>query len=193
MNPSDWKDEDIIQPDRPGVLEPDSTELLQEAFVGPNAAHYLLAWDNMRERRWSWNWSAFFFGEGWLLYRRMYLSAVLFSLARLSLTPLLNGLILFTDDLLNQMVPLLFPYTMVLNIALGIYANHLYRIHAHQKISEAIREFRPERRLLGVKAKGGVSLLALLWIPVIAVVEQLLLFLTGNDFSFEWTKFTQSI
>ena len=46
----------------------DSRDRLLESFVGPNAAHYLLAWDAMQERRWSWNWSAFFFGEGWLLY-----------------------------------------------------------------------------------------------------------------------------
>ena len=193
MDHSSRKDEDITPPEAPANSGSEAMDLLKEAFIGPNAAHYLLAWDAMQNRRWSWNWSAFFFGEGWLLYRKMYLPAVLFSLARLSLTPLLNSITLFSDELLNQTLPLLFPNTMILNIALGIYANHLYRAHTEKTISAAIREFRPERRLLGIQAQGGVSLLALLWIPVIAVIEQLLLFMTGNGFSFEWTKITQSI
>ena len=171
----------------------DSRDLLLEAFVGPNAAHYLLAWDAMQSRRWSWNWSAFFFGEGWLLYRKMYLLAILFSLARLAVTPYLSSITLFSDSLLNQAIPLLFPYTMILNVVLGIYANHLYRIHAESKISAATVEFKPERRLLAVQTRGGVSLPALLWMPVIAIVEHMVLFLVENDYSFQWTEITQSL
>jgi hypothetical protein len=123
----------------------------------------------------------------------MYLLAIVFSLARLALTPYLSSITLFSDSLLNQAMPLLFPYTMILNIALGIYANHLYRIHAEKKISKATAEFKPERRLLGLQARGGVSLLALLWMPVIAIIEHGVLFLVENNFSFQWTEITQSI
>jgi hypothetical protein len=193
MNHPDREDENTTQTPVEATPEPDNRDLLIETFVGPNAAYFLLAWDVMRERRWSWNWSAFFFGEGWLLYRKMYLLAILFSLARMALTPYLSSITLFSDSLLNQAIPLLFPYTMVLNIVLGIYANHLYRIHAEKKIREAIAEFKPERRLLGVQTRGGVSLLALLWIPVIAIVEHMVLLLVANDFSFQWTEITQSL
>ena len=188
-----WEDENMTQTHKEAAPEADSRDRLLEAFVGPKAAHYLLAWDAMQERRWSWNWSAFFFGEGWLLYRKMYLLAILFSLTRLALTPYLSSITLFSDSLLNQAIPLLFPYTMILNIVLGIYANHLYRSHAEKKISETIAELKPERRLLGVQTRGGVSLLALLWIPVIAIVEHMVLLLVANDFSFQWTEITQSI
>jgi hypothetical protein len=193
MNHPDREDENTTQTPVEATPEPDNRDLLLETFVGPNAAHYLLAWDVMRERRWSWNWSAFFFGEGWLLYRKMYLLAIVFSLARLALTPYLSSITLFSDSLLNQAMPLLFPYTMILNIALGIYANHLYRIHAEKKISKATAEFKPERRLLGLQSRGGVSLLALLWMPVIAIIEHGVLFLVENNFSFQWTEIIQSI
>ena len=170
-----------------------SDERLHEAFVGPNAAHYILGWDSMQRRRWSWNWSAFLFGEGWLLYRKMYLYAIVFSLTRLTLTPLLSSITPFGDSPLNQAILLLMPYTMILNIALGLYGNHFYRIHADDKIKAAIKEFEPERLLLGVQSKGGVSLLALLWIPVIAIVEHIALFFMGNDFSIHWTEITQQL
>jgi len=192
MNPPLREDENTIETPEEMVSGTDSHERLLEAFVGPNAAHYLLTWDAMHERRWSWNWSAFFFGEGWLLYRKMYLFAILFSVTRLVLTPYLSSIKFFSDSLLNQAIPLLFPYTMILNVVLGIYANHLYRNHAEKKISGTIAAFKPERRLLGVQSKGGVSLLALLWIPVIAILEHLVLFLLENNFSFHWTEITQS-
>lgn len=166
---------------------------LYERFVGPNAAYYILSWDRGRGGNMSWNWSAFFFGEAWLLYRKMYGYAVLYSIARLVITPVLTFIPLFSDGVLNNVAPLVMPYTFILNILIGLYGNPLYQRHASQKLRLARASFKPEHLALGVQSLGGVSLLALLLIPVLGVLEHILLLLYENDFSFNWVQSYQII
>lgn len=171
--------------------EPIRPEELYERFIGPNASHYILRWDSMKGRIWSWNWSAFFFAEGWLLYRKMYLYAIGYTLLRLMLSPLFSS-VAIDDGMLNLVFLAAQPHTLILNIVLGVFADHLYKVHAEKKIASAKIKFKPEHLLLGVTSKGGVSLLALLLIPVIAAIEHLVLFLIDNDFSVNWMQTYQT-
>lgn len=170
-----------------------SDEHLFEQFVGPNAAYYIVKWDTMRDRQVSWNWPAFFFGEGWLLYRKMYLYAVIYSMARLMATPFLASVASFSNQLLSEAAPMFIPYSIVLNLVLGLYGNALYKLHAKQKLRYAKASFKPDHLALGVQSLGGVSLLALLLIPVLAMLERLLLLFFGSDVSFNWTQTYQII
>jgi hypothetical protein len=177
------------------MSHPDNStdDQLYERFAGPNAAYYILKWDVMRDRLMSWNWSAFFFGEGWLLYRKMYLYAIIYSVVRVLITPFLTSITLFGDSLLNDVAPMLMPYTIILNLLIGLYGNHLYKLHADHNIRAAKVSFKTEHIALGVQGMGGVSLLALLLIPIFAIIENFLLFLYANDFSFNWIQTYQMI
>lgn len=164
---------------------------LYERFVGPNASHYIIRWDSMKDRIWSWNWSAFFFAEGWLLYRKMYFYAIIYSLIRISITPFFASLA-FADGLPNLFFLAVQPHTLVINVVLGLIADHLYKVHADKKIAAAKSIIKPEHLLLGVSSKGGVSLISLLLIPVIAIIEHLTLFLFNNDLNVNWTETYQT-
>ena len=168
-------------------------ERLYESFVGQNSAYYILKWDSMQDRWRSWNWSAFFFGEGWLLYRKMYGYAVLYSILRLFITPIFNSIILFHEGHLYDLLPLLMPHSIILNILLGIIGNHLYKIQADKKIAAAQASYKPEQVLLGLQNKGGVSIGALLLIPVLSMVEHFILFMFNNHFIVNWTQYYETI
>jgi hypothetical protein len=145
----------------------------------------------MKDRIWSWNWSAFFFAEGWLLYRKMYFFAIVYSLVRIAITPIFQSVV-FGEDLPNLLFLAAQPHTLMLNMVLGLLADNLYKMHADKKIALARLEVRPEHLLLSVANKGGVSILSLLLIPIIAIIEHLTLFLIDNDFKVNWTETYQT-
>lgn len=103
----------------------------------------------------TWHWPAFFVGFWWLLYRKMYLWALV------------------------CLVMLAIPYSNVAAwIALAIGANYLYYRHAKNKI-RAVKNARAIDDILPVLAElGGVNK----WVPFLAVVVSVtafLLFLLG--------------
>ena len=103
------------------AIDPSNESIIEEEFkifIGKHADYYLYKFRNFSVRgansfAVTWNWSAFFLGFIWMLYRKMYLWA------------LIAFFIAFT--------PVAFPLTM---IGWGIVGNYLYYLHARKKILE---------------------------------------------------------
>jgi len=115
------------------------SEVEFRTFIGKNADHYLRKFRNFSGRDTynfaiSWSWSAFFLGFIWMLYRKMYLWA------------LLAFFIAFT--------PVAFPLTM---IGWGIVGNYLYYLHARKKILEYKSRQGATPIILFLTELGGVN------------------------------------
>ncbi len=141
---------------QPGSISPD----LLAAYVGPKAAFYLPRFKRFFDRddgfATTWNWSAFFFTFWWLLYRKMYLWAVLcFALS------------MFFS-----------PGHLVLMIVCGFLGNYLYYRQARQQVIDAGRLYETRDPLAALAARGGVHR----WVPWVAVAATLLLIILWVGF-----------
>jgi hypothetical protein len=108
-------------------------------FIGRQADHYLRKFRNFSNRgrnsfAVTWNWSAFFLGFIWMLYRKMYLWA------------LMAFFIAFT--------PVAFPLAM---IGWGIVGNYLYYLHARKKILDYKSHQTQTSTTLSMSDRGGVN------------------------------------
>lgn len=108
-------------------------------FIGKNSDYYLQKFRKFMSLGKNsflatWNWSAFFLGFIWFLYRKMFLWA------------LLAFLIAFT--------PVTFLITM---IAWGVLGNYLYFLHAKKKISQFKTIQNPMASSNMLAALGGVN------------------------------------
>jgi Tfp pilus assembly protein PilE len=143
-------------PDESGVTEEDLT-----LFMGKNAHKYLgkfqsfaLGGDSFAL---TWHWPAFFVGFWWMLYRKLWLWAVLW---------LFLGLVL-------QLI----PYAgFVMMLVSGMTANYLYYTHAKKKLVE-LKTLRgsDSSRAVAIARAGGVSGILVVIAPlvIIAVVAVL--------------------
>ncbi len=103
----------------PSSFDPSNTQISEEdyrTFIRKNADRYLRQFRNFQATGTdsfavTWNWPAFWLGFPWLLYRKMYLWALLAFFIALT--------------------PVGFPLTM---IGWGITGNYLYYLHARKKI-----------------------------------------------------------
>ena len=125
-----------------------------EMFCGPNAGVYAHKWIGEGVR--GWNWSAFFAGIFWMLYRRMYLETVIWVAVILSWGALDS---LFSPGLVvlsNIASVFMFP----------VVAAYLYHARARRKIRAARLSVSVEEQL---RLSGGVSVPAV-WIGVVVFV-----------------------
>lgn len=124
------------------AIDPSNDPIIEEefrTFIGKKADHYLRKFRNFSGRGTNgfavtWNWSAFFLGFIWMLYRKMYLWA------------LVAFFIAFT--------PVAFPLTM---IGWGIVGNYLYYLHARKKILEYKTRQGATPIILSLSELGGVN------------------------------------
>lgn len=155
-----------VQPGKP----PLGIQVAQEdfvAFVVNNAGYYLHEFKKFDAGgvdtfSASWNWSAFVGGFGWLLYRKMYMWAIV------------------------AFISMLIPYLGLASwIGLGAVANYLYYRHAKRKILE-IRELYHTGEISVVLSQiGGVNK----WVPTAATIFTILLLLLFMAFVF-WIPFS---
>jgi hypothetical protein len=145
--------------DAPG-FNPDR-EVIQEeefrAFVGKKPDFYVRKFRYFESRgantfAVTWNWSAFFLGFIWMLYRKMYL----WSLAAF--------FIAFT--------PVAFPLIM---IGWGTLGNYLYYLHARKKILKYKSRQYVTSRMLSLAERGGIN--RWVWLAGFILVLFLLFFL----------------
>ena len=107
-------------------------------------AFYLLK----KEKRYTWNWSAFFFGSLWMLYRRMYLYGFLGSLMCFLYLTLANScikLVLETENFLYTYGFFLLLH-FILSILYGYFANSLYYRVVNNRIKKGyhlLNEYSP--------------------------------------------------
>lgn len=147
---------------------------LTQLFVGDKYPYYATKWQRAQEnhRKYSWNWAAFFFGVGWMAYRKMYRNAWLILLAMISVRAIEVALIL--------------PYaaTIVFWLALwlgfGLWSNRMYQVHMQKKLSAILSSSpSPEAARLRVACDGrtnswgaiGIYLVMWLFMTCLELIE----------------------
>ena len=118
------------------------------AAIGPRADYYLRRWREMDAsgKSYSWNWAACLANMYWFIFRKMWLSLILFILANivLSMVPALL-------PIPNKYVV---PMLIGLSFVTGYYGNYLYR----RQIGKLVASPATIEQL---RARGGTSPLAL--------------------------------
>ena len=125
-------------------------------FIQKNYTFYEKKFSRMQEknRSISWNWSAFFMGIYWMIYRKMYFKAGAFFILSLvaSSTPYIGS---------------------VLNIAvlvgIGMYANALYLDHIEGSI-EKVKILSPNKKDEVIKKIGGTNLRSAIIIYMMQII-----------------------
>ncbi|MGH8262321.1 MAG: pilin [Steroidobacteraceae bacterium] len=130
-------------------------EVRYGAAVGPRAHFYVpkfLRFD-AGESRISWNWPAFFIGVLWMLYRRMWSTAVYLFLISLGLG-LIEGLIL--ERFLGERTSDLISYatTLICMIVVGVFANTLYHARIKRRIAQLVQSGRDEFQVVRALERG---------------------------------------
>ncbi|MDE3023245.1 MAG: pilin [Pseudomonadota bacterium] len=156
--------------------EQENVEELYKAFLGPKNQDYYLRYFSQRENKGkldvSWHWPAFFVTFYWLLYRKMWLYAVIyFFLPYLVWIPLgiVSAVAGKSVDTYAGIIYLLF--WVGLFIFPPLYANALFYKHAKKKISEVIALTPDRSTQLGILyGKGGTSNVALIFVLIFAGV-----------------------
>lgn len=125
------------------------------AFIGNNADYYVHQFKKFDAGgrdvfSVTWNWAAFWGGFGWMLYRKMYMWAII------------------------SFALMLMPYLgLAAWIAFGVVGNYLYYQHAKTKILE-IKTLHPTSENSVVLSQiGGVHR----WLPIAAAIFTILIFL----------------
>ncbi len=142
-------------------------------FVGDNADYYLKKWENIEEKRESWNWAGFLGGIFWMGYRKMYLYVII-----------TLGIFLVLDAVIpvSNLDPL---FSLIFALLIGLNGNYLYYLHANNKLRRINELFSdPEHRKIAAFKTGGPSWLgvasALIFIIVYAVIATQLMIAAGK-------------
>ena len=140
---------DIIQPPKrnhSGVAA-DRLEV-RERLVGTKTEYYIPRFETMEtlNSTTSWNWCAFLFSTGWMMYRKMYAYALFLFIAANIFTLLGLGFM-----------------TLVMSIGCGILGNYLYMKDINNRTEKAMN-MQPEERELFIQKNSGTS-----WVAVIVL------------------------
>jgi hypothetical protein len=129
---------------------------------------YYKRWSSMEKRssRLSWNWATFFFQTIWAVYRRMYVWAY----GYLAIEVLVNLILLLGFKKTDYPI-VLDVISLIVNIALWIYANYLYQQHAIKTIEKLRVQYpdREKRQAYLHKKSGGSAGSAWLYILFIFI------------------------
>lgn len=136
----------------------DYSEEEMSTFISKNQMFYLEKFDQIKKTgdKKTWNWSAFFLGTYWILYRKMYVQGLLYFLANL---------------LLSRIPSIGWILEICLWIGLGTFANSLYLDHVNKRLQE-INEVHSSYRQSLMSKYGGTNMVlpvVLILIPVILV------------------------
>ncbi len=138
-----------------------------EAAIGYKNTDYYLAYFNrfdLQGSSISWNWPAFFISFYWLLYRKMWVWALLYFLAPIFIA--IGGIILASfSELVSGMLSI--ASFVAIFILFPMYANALYYWHSRKKILKVKRFSEDtEKNLRRMTAEGGTSWVGLIIIPI---------------------------
>jgi len=119
---------------------------VRERLVGTKTEYYLPRFETMEtlNSMTGWNWAAFFFGNAWMLYRKMYAFGIILWIAGNVLSSLGLGLVNFA-----------------LSIGVGVVGNFLYMKDINNRTEKAMN-MQPEERELFIQKNSGTS-----WTPVL--------------------------
>jgi hypothetical protein len=124
-----------------------------QTLIGPNAHYYIQQFSKFNitgSEKFciTWNWSCFGFTFLWMLYRKMYLLAVL-------------TFIVFCIPGVN----------IILHIVAGVLGNYLYYGHVKQKILEIRAAQSPQNRNLLLQEVGGVNK----WVITLGIIISIII------------------
>lgn len=151
---------------------------LMAAYLGPKNANYYL--DRFQQFEGgggsaSWNWPAFLVSSIWLLYRKMWLNALLY----MFIFPIVLQLVS------AAMVPALGPaaagifylggYLVIAFVLLPVFANRLYYQHAQGKIAKVVAANADEgQRALEAARRGGTSNIVVIILVILVPLSGIL-------------------
>jgi hypothetical protein len=133
-----------------------------DAFIGSNSSYYLKYTTKLENnnRFLSWNWPCFFLSWYWLLYRKLYVPAII-----------LIGVNFASSRLLERKIYL---FTMfIIRILLAIFANNIYLNNCKSKIrtiKATLTSLTNAEYIRNLRKKGGVTLTA----PIILLILSIL-------------------
>jgi len=144
------------------------------AYVGDKeAAYYAAQFDRFKGggSPLSWNWPAFFISSWWLLYRKMWLLALLYWIV----IPVVLGVMAAAVAVsMGEMASTLIYYglyALIGFVALPVFANRLYYGHALAKVNKvAARTTSPEQQAAELARIGGTSSIVLVILPILLVM-----------------------
>ncbi|WP_239614310.1 ankyrin repeat domain-containing protein [Cohnella mopanensis] len=117
--------------------EEDRTEEEVAAYVGSKANVYLIKWNHGS----MWNWSAFFMGVYWMLYRKMYMFTTFvlfgFSIVTTGIYQVMSMLEFPMED-----YPLTFMIVVyaIFKLSVGVIGDSLYQVHVSRKLAKLSHE-----------------------------------------------------
>lgn len=144
-------------------------ESLVAGFVGNNQSYYVAKWKMMKRTgsKVSWNWSSFLMNTYWLMYRKLYVVAV----------------IKFVIDIILSMLGTLGTVVSLgLWVCMGLFGNYLYFQNMEKCLQEA-ELLNEGKRAVYLSKKGGTTIvpvvimlvLYVVWILIIAAAVAALL------------------
>ncbi len=164
--------QDNYQPPQADItpsLSEDSVEEDLAGFIGPKNTDYYLE----RYRRIQggssigWHWPAFFLTSGWLLYRKMWLFALLYIVGM----PIMVSMVMvLLGALFGETAGSTFYYAYVLSlfVVVPLFANKLYLSRALKYIERINASgFAEDRRRRFIEKSGGTSLVAALVLLIV--------------------------
>ena len=161
------------------LIEPTPEERTLENFraiLGPKNQEYYLQrfadYEASGKTTLGWHWPAFFVTFYWLLYRKMWLAALLYFILPYVCTSVL-GLItsLLGESRGLMMLGCYLAYTLAILLLPPLFANALYYRHCQSKIRQAEQLHNDRERQLGyLSAKGGTSSIILFVVLIVGFI-----------------------
>lgn len=150
------------------------------AYFGRNADYYIAQLRRVQEGHWpAVNWSAFFFGMGWMLYRRMYLLGFCAFMVTLAYSSLEQFLLWFLDASGPVQRGVERAGLLLTSVLVGTLANRIYLWDARRQIRMELdrKAVQVEEVLLeNIRKRGGTGWLFL----VILLVAVVLVLIVAN-------------
>ena len=152
----------------------EQNEILEDnlkTFVGEKFNYYQQKWQLKPGQLTGFNVAAFFLGVVWLIYRKMYLYAVIFLI------------LIALDFWIETYYPLPEAFGMVINIAIattfGILGNTFYKTHAYKKVQEISAANNATNLQAELSDKGGTNLAGAIafGITVLAIIAYAVYFI----------------
>jgi Tfp pilus assembly major pilin PilA len=152
---------------------PINDEVRYRAAVGPRADYYVprfLSFDRPGASKASWNWPAFFVTLPWMLYRRMWLTALVVFLISMGVGIVEAVLVPMVGEHLGLLVAIAVAviYSFIL---IPMFANALYHAHIKRRIAKVTQSGLDEVQSVRALERGPhTSVVALIVVLVLGVV-----------------------
>lgn len=147
-------DAEIIRPPKRYESPAADAREVRERLVGSKTDYYLPRFEKMENLNsfTSWNWAAFFFGTGWMMYRKMYAyGAVMYCISWVLALLELTGL------------------SLLLGVGIGVFGNYLYMKDINNRTEKAMN-MQPEEREIYIQKNSGTGWVVVIILFVVGMV-----------------------